>query len=184
MNNNLVFLEGFLVEKTTLKMSKDGSKKYCNGAISVKGRKKVLETGYYDRTIFNFTAFGKNAERFCNFCDKGTRINLFGELGMNKYVTQENVVNEQGVSEKKEKKHYAIQIACTDFTILSKTQKESSDEEDVNENTEKEGNQNNQSNTNSISSQTEEEYYEENKLTAEEASDMFFDGVFDPDIPF
>ncbi|MDC0827976.1 single-stranded DNA-binding protein [Faecalitalea cylindroides] len=184
MNNNLVFLEGFLVEKPTLKMSKDGSKKYCNGAISVKGRKKVLETGYYDRTIFNFTAFGKNAERLSNFCDKGTRINLFGELGMNKYVTQENVVNEQGVIEKKEKKHYAIQIACTDFTILSKTQKESSDEEDVNENTEKEGNQNNQSNTNSISSQTEEEYYEENKLSEEEASDMFFDGVFDLDVPF
>lgn len=183
MNNNLVFLEGFLVEKPTLKMSKDGSKKYCNGAISVKGRKKVLETGYYDRTIFNFTAFGKNAERLSNFCDKGTRINLFGELGMNKYVTQENVVNEQGVIEKKEKKHYAIQIACTDFTILSKTQRESSDEEDVNENTE-EGNQNNQSNTNITSSQAEEEYYEENKLSEEEASDMFFDGVFDPDVPF
>lgn len=183
MNNNLVFLEGFLVEKPTLKMSKDGSKKYCNGAISVKGRKKVLETGYYDRTIFNFTAFGKNAERLCNFCDKGTRINLFGELGINKYVTQENIVNEQGVIEKKEKKHYAIQIACTDFTILSKTQRESSDEEDVNENTE-EGNQNNQSNTNITSSQTEEEYYEENKLSEEEASDMFFDGVFDPDVPF
>lgn len=183
MNNNLVFLEGFLVEKPTLKMSKDGSKKYCNGAISVKGRKKVLETGYYDRTIFNFTAFGKNAERLCNFCDKGTRINLFGELSVNKYATQENVANEQGVIEKKEKKHYAIQIACTDFTILSKTQRESSDEEDVNENTE-EGNQNNQSNTSITSSQTEEEYYEENKLSEEEASDMFFDGVFDPDVPF
>ena len=180
MNNNLVFLEGFLVEKPTLKMSKDGSKKYCNGAISVKGRKKVLETGYYDRTIFNFTAFGKNAERLCNFCDKGTRINLFGELSVNKYATQENVANEQGVIEKKEKKHYAIQIACTDFTILSKTQRESSDEEDVNENTE----EGNQSNTNITSSQTEEEYYEENKLSEEEASDMFFDGVFDPDVPF
>ena len=182
MNNNLVFLEGFLVEKTTLKMSKDGSKKYCNGAISVKGRKKVLETGYYDRTIFNFTAFGKNAERLCNFCDKGTRINLFGELGMNKYVTQENIVNEQGVIEKKEKKHYAIQIACTDFTILSKTQRESSDEEDVNENTNEV--ENNNSDVGVASQQTEEEYYEENKLSEEEASDMFFDGVFDPDVPF
>lgn len=182
MNNNLVFLEGFLVEKPTLKMSKDGFKKYCNGAISVKGRKKVLETGYYDRTIFNFTAFGKNAERLCNFCDKGTRINLFGELGMNKYVTQENIVNEQGVIEKKEKKHYAIQIACTDFTILSKTQRESSDEEDVNENTNEVENHN--SNVGVTSQQTEEEYYEENKLSEEEASDMFFDGVFDPDVPF
>lgn len=182
MNNNLVFLEGFLVEKPTLKMSKDGSKKYCNGAISVKGRKKVLETGYYDRTIFNFTAFGKNAERLCNFCDKGTRINLFGELGMNKYVTQENIVNEQGVIEKKEKKHYAIQIACTDFTILSKTQRESSDEEDVNENTNEV--ENNNSDVGVASQQTEEEYYEENKLSEEEASDMFFDGVFDPDVPF
>ena len=182
MNNNLVFLEGFLVEKPTLKMSKDGSKKYCNGAISVKGRKKVLETGYYDRTIFNFTAFGKNAERLCNFCDKGTRINLFGELGMNKYVTQENVVNEQGVIEKKEKKHYTIQIACTDFTILSKTQKESSEEEDVNENTNEV--ENNNSDVGVASQQTEEEYYEENKLSEEEVSDMFFDGVFDPNVPF
>ena len=182
MNNNLVFLEGFLVEKPTLKMSKDGSKKYCNGAISVKGRKKVLETGYYDRTIFNFTAFGKNAERLYNFCDKRTRINMFGELGMNKYVTQENIVNEQGVIEKKEKKHYAIQIACTDFTILSKTQRESSDEEDVNENTNEV--ENNNSDVGVASQQTEEEYYEENKLSEEEASDMFFDGVFDPDVPF
>lgn len=180
MNNNLVFLEGYLLAKPELKIAKDGSKKYCNCGISVKGRKKILETGYYDRTIFNFTAFGKNAERLCDFCDKGTRINLFGELSMNKYTTQENVVNERGVVESKEKKHSFIQINCTDFTILSKMQKDALNDEAE----EKRIEESNKEEMESISSQTEEEYYEENKLSPKEDSDMFYDDLFDDKIPF
>ena len=177
MNNNLVFLEGYLLEKPELKTSKSGDKKYCNCGISVKGHKKVLETGYYDRTIFNFTAFGKVAERLCNFCDKGTRINMFGELGMNKYTTQENIVNEQGmVVGKKDKNNYQVQIYCTDFTILSKTQKndfeESHESSTSNEKEDKKP------------MESEEDYYEQNKLSKEEDDDMFFDDIFDDNVPF
>lgn len=171
MKNNMYFLDGYLLGKPELKVSsKNSETKYCRGSISVRGRKK-LKNGYYESTIFNFTAFGQTAEYICKYCDKGTRVNMWGELGMNRYTVQ---VYDDQTGESKDKPIYNIELYCNDIVITSKSN--INHESKIKSETEiEESEVKNNELTDSDNAQSAQEWYEANKATPETVPGLYYD---------
>lgn len=167
MKNNMYFLDGYILGKPELKVSsKNNETKYCRGSISVRGRKKQ-KNGYYESTIFNFTAFNQTAEYICKYCDKGTRVNMWGELGLSHYTVQ---TYDEQTGEAKDRTIYSVELNCNDIAITSKSNRagETADQSVSEIPTEKE-------NTEEEKAQSEQEWYEANKATPETIPGLYYD---------
>lgn len=77
--------------------------KYCRARIACNYWKGNLQETSY----FNFTMFGKLAERICNLATKGSKISYVGKLTNNTYTDSEGV------------KHSEIAIEAIDAEVIS-----------------------------------------------------------------
>ena len=106
---NQVILIGRLVKKPELRVS-EGGVNYIKATLAVQSEFKNKD-GDYDTEFLEFTAFGKLAENTSKYCDKGSLLNVVGNLNNNVYKDK-NGVN-----------HYQLSIIANKVSFLSKAAK-------------------------------------------------------------
>ena len=115
---NQVILIGRLVKKPELKES-DKKVNYIKATLAVQSDFKNKD-GNYDTEFFEFTTFGKTAENTAKYCEKGSLLNIVGNLNNNVYTDKNGV------------KHYQMSVIANKVSFLSKgTKKEEQESEDV-----------------------------------------------------
>ena len=106
---NQVILIGRSVKKPELRVS-EGGVNYIKATLAVQSEFKNKD-GDYDTEFLEFTAFGKLAENTSKYCDKGSLLNVVGNLNNNVYKDK-NGVN-----------HYQLSIIANKVSFLSKAAK-------------------------------------------------------------